>query len=219
VTVIERGAAPLEGVLGARLGEFFADLHRGHGVELLVGAGVDRIDSGSVHLADGRAVEFDAVLLAVGVVPATELAASGGLTIADGIVVDEHLRTSAPDVFAAGDVASALHPRYRRHVRVEHWDNAQAQGVAAARSMLGAGAPYAQLPYFFSDQYDVGLEYVGLHEPADELVIRGSLDDGRFQALWHAADGTVSAGMHVNDWDAIGPLRTLVETAATIGAG
>jgi 3-phenylpropionate/trans-cinnamate dioxygenase ferredoxin reductase component len=210
VTVIEHGAVPLERVLGPRLGAFFADLHRSHGVELLANANVERIDARGVWLAGGRAIESDAVLLGVGVAPATELAESGGLRIADGIVVDELLRTSVPDVFAAGDVATAWHPRYKRHVRVEHWDNAQAQGAAAAHSMLGVGEPYAGLPYFFSDQYDLGLEYVGLHDPGDELVIRGSLDEGRFQAFWTAADGTTSAGMHVNDWDAIGPIRAAV---------
>jgi 3-phenylpropionate/trans-cinnamate dioxygenase ferredoxin reductase subunit len=214
VTVIEQGSVPLERVLGARLGGFFADLHRDHGVELLVDSAIDRIDSRSVHLAGGRAIEFDAVLLGVGVAPATDLAESGGLAVDDGIVADEYLRTSAADVFVAGDVASALHPRYGRHVRVEHWDNARAQGTAAARSMLGVGEPYAKLPYFFSDQYDLGLEYVGMHGPGDELVIRGSLQERKFQALWTAPDGTVSAGMHVNDWDAIGQIRSLVEGRA-----
>jgi 3-phenylpropionate/trans-cinnamate dioxygenase ferredoxin reductase subunit len=218
VTVIERASVPLEGVLGPRLGGFFADLHRSHGVDLRLDSGVDRIDSGSVRLTDGSAIDSDAVLLGVGVAPATDLAASGGLVLGDGIVVDEHLRTSAPDVFAAGDVASALHPRYQRHVRVEHWDNAQAQGVAAARSMLGVGEPYAKLPYFFSDQYDLGLEYVGLHGAGDELVIRGSVEEARFQAFWIAADGTVTAGMHVNDWDAIDPIRALVESRAAVNA-
>jgi 3-phenylpropionate/trans-cinnamate dioxygenase ferredoxin reductase subunit len=154
------------------------------------------------------------VLLGVGVAPATALAEAVGIDVDDGIVVDAHLRAGAPDVFAAGDVASALHPRYGRHVRVEHWDNAQAQGAAAARAMLGAADPYTKLPYFFSDQYDLGMEYVGLHDPDDELVIRGSLDDGRFQAFWIGADGSVSAAMHVNDWDAIDPIRAIVETRA-----
>jgi 3-phenylpropionate/trans-cinnamate dioxygenase ferredoxin reductase subunit len=213
VTVIERAAAPLERVLGARLGAFFADLHRAHGVDLRTNTGVAAIEGGgrSVRLADGSRVDSDAVLLAVGVRPATELAEAAGLEIEDGIVADERLRTSAPDVFVAGDVASARHPRYGRRVRVEHWDNAQEQGAAAARSMLGAAEPYARLPYFFSDQYDLGLEYVGLHDPGDELVIRGSLAEACFQAFWLAPDGTVSAGMHVNDWDAIGPIRALVE--------
>jgi 3-phenylpropionate/trans-cinnamate dioxygenase ferredoxin reductase subunit len=215
---VEHATVPLERVLGSRIGRFFADLHREHGVELLTHAGVQRIEHAGrrVRLADGRTIEADAVLLAVGVAPATDLADAGGLDLDDGIVVDEHLRTRAPDVFAAGDVASALHPRYGRRVRVEHWDNALAQGAAAARAMLGKAEPYIKLPYFFSDQYDLGMEYVGLHRREDELVIRRSLDDGRFQAFWIASDGSVSAGMHVNDWDAIEPIRALVETHATV---
>jgi 3-phenylpropionate/trans-cinnamate dioxygenase ferredoxin reductase subunit len=214
VTVIEQATVPLERVLGTRIGTFFAKLHRDHGVELLTSSGVQGIeDAGSrVRLVDGRTIDADAVLLAVGVAPATALAEDGGLDVDDGIVVDEHLRASAPDVFAAGDVASALHPRYGRRVRVEHWDNAQAQGAAAARSMLGEGDPYVKPPYFFSDQYDLGMEYVGLHDPEDALVIRGSLDDEHFQAFWMASDGSVSAGMHVNEWDAIEPIRALVES-------
>jgi 3-phenylpropionate/trans-cinnamate dioxygenase ferredoxin reductase subunit len=216
VTVIEHGTVPLQRVLGPHIGAFFADLHRSHGVELLTGTGVDRIEHEGrrVQLQDGRTIDADAVLLAVGVSPATALAETAAIGVDDGIVVDEHLRSSAPDVLAAGDVASAFHPRYGRHVRVEHWDNAQAQGVAAARAMLGAADPYTKLPYFFSDQYDLGMEYVGLHDPGDELVIRGSLADRRFQAFWVAADGSVSAGMHVNDWDAIDPIRAIVESRA-----
>jgi 3-phenylpropionate/trans-cinnamate dioxygenase ferredoxin reductase subunit len=218
VTVIEQATVPLERVLGARIGQFFADLHRDQGVELLTNAGVQRIEGAGrrVRLADGRTIDGDAVLLAIGVGPATALAEAGGLAVEDGIVVDEHLRTCDPDVFAAGDVASALHPRYGRRVRVEHWDNALSQGAAAARAMLGNADPYMKLPYFFSDQYDLGLEYIGLHAPEDELVIRGPLHDRCFQAFWIAADGSVSAGLHVNDWDAIEPIRALVETGATV---
>jgi 3-phenylpropionate/trans-cinnamate dioxygenase ferredoxin reductase component len=212
VTVVEQGATPLERVLGARLGTFFAGVHRDHGVDLRLNAGVAAVEDRTVRLTDGRELTADAVLLAVGVKPATGLAEAAGLEVADGIVADQHLRTSAPDVFAAGDVASALHPRYGRRIRVEHWDNAQEQGVAAARSMLDAPEPYDKIPYFFSDQYDLGLEYVGLHDPGDELVIRGSIDERHFQAFWIGADGTVSAGMHVNDWDSIGPIRAVVES-------
>jgi NADPH-dependent 2,4-dienoyl-CoA reductase/sulfur reductase-like enzyme len=220
VTVVEQAAAPLERVVGPRLGEFFADLHRGHGVELITNAAVAAIEDGGrrVRLAGGRALESDAVLLGVGAAPAVALAATAGLTGGDGVAADDRLRTAAPDVYAAGDVASVLHPRYGRRVRVEHWDTAGAQGAAAARSMLGKGEPYTRLPYFFSDQYDLGLEYVGLHGPGDELVIRGSLDDARFQAFWIAADGTVSAGMHVNDWDAIEPIRAIVESRTRVDA-
>jgi 3-phenylpropionate/trans-cinnamate dioxygenase ferredoxin reductase subunit len=217
VTVIEQSHVPLERVLGPQLGEYFARLHRSHGVELLTGTGVARIDGDSratgVTLTDGRAVEGDAVLLAVGVGPATDLAVAGGLEIDDGIVADARLRTSAPDVFAAGDVASAQHPRYGRRVRVEHWANAADQGAFAAQSMLGSAEEYSKVPYFFSDQYDMGMEYFGLHGAGDELVVRGSLDDDSFQVLWTAPDGTVTAAMHVNDWDASDAIRASVDGA------
>ena len=218
VAVVELAATPLERVLGPELGAFFADLHRGHGVQLVTGAGVERVeeDGRRVRLADGRTLDADVVLLGVGVAPATALAEAGGLAVDDGIVVDAQLRTGAPGVFAAGDVASTFHPRYGRHVRTEHWDNALAQGTAAARSMLGADEPYTHLPYFFSDQYDLGLEYVGLHRPDDRLVVRGSLGDERFQAFWIGGDGGITAAMHVNDWDAIDPLRRLVEQTAVV---
>ncbi len=154
VTVVEQAGSPLEAVLGPKLGAFFADLHREHGVELRMGAAVERIGDGGV-VVGGETVAADAVLLATGVAPATALAEAAGLEVGDGILVDELLRTSADAVYAAGDVANTLHPRYGR-IRVEHWDNAIAQGEAAARSMLGKGEPYAKLPYFFTDQYDLG---------------------------------------------------------------
>ena len=216
VVLIDHAAAPLERVLGAEVGGWFAELHRRHGVRLELGAGVERLEGGRmverVRLADGRAVEAAAVVLGVGVTPATELAESAGLHIDDGIAVDELLASSDPDVFAAGDVASAWHPRYGRRVRVEHWSAALNQGPAAARSMLGRGEPYDRLPYFFSDQYDAGMEYTGLHSPQDRLVVRGSLDELSFQALWLDGEDRVTAGMHVGDWDAIGPIRELVES-------
>jgi 3-phenylpropionate/trans-cinnamate dioxygenase ferredoxin reductase component len=217
VTVVEQAGTPLEAVLGPRLGAFFGELHRSHGVELLTGAGVERITDGGrgVALAGGRTIEADAVLLAVGVAPATALAEAAGLAVGDGILVDELLRTSADGVFAAGDVASTQHARYGR-IRVEHWDNAIGQGQAAARSMLGTDEPYAKLPYFFTDQYDLGMEYVGHHGRADELTIRGSLEDRNFRAYWTAPDGHITAAMHVNDWDAIDPMRELVETGGAL---
>jgi 3-phenylpropionate/trans-cinnamate dioxygenase ferredoxin reductase subunit len=155
--------------------------------------------------------------MAVGVAPRTRLAEDAGLKVDGGIVADEHLRTSAPDVYAAGDVASSLRPRYRRHVRVEHWANALEQGPAAARSMLGSAEAFDELPYFFTDQYDVGMEYVGLHDPAsDRAVVRRGAEENQLVALWIGADGRISAGMHVNDWDAIEPLKALVGTAADV---
>jgi 3-phenylpropionate/trans-cinnamate dioxygenase ferredoxin reductase subunit len=223
VTLIEQGATPLEGVLGRELGGLFGDVHRANGVELVTEARVEAIGGGEqvehVALAGGRVVECDLVVVGVGVSPDTLLGQAGNLDLDDGIVVDDHLHTSAPDVFAAGDVANAFHPRYGRYVRVEHWANALNQGVAAAKSMLGRGEPYARLPYFFSDQYDVGLEYAGLHGRSDRLVVRGALESREVLAFWLGADGRVTAGMHVNVWDAIEPIKRLVESDAVVDAG
>jgi 3-phenylpropionate/trans-cinnamate dioxygenase ferredoxin reductase subunit len=222
VTLVEQGEAPLERVLGSTLGSFYAGVHRARGVDLITGVGVEAIEGDArverVQLTGGRAIACSAVVLGVGVVPDTAFAATGGLTIDDGIVVDEYLRTSAPDVLAAGDVASAHHPRYGRHVRVEHWANALNQGTFAGRSMLDRAEPYTRLPYFFSDQYDVGMEYVGLHGAADRLVIRGTPGDGSFQAFWVDADDRVTAGLHVDDWDAIDGIRALVHSTAAVDA-
>lgn len=119
-------------------------------------------------------------------------------------------------MFAAGDVANVFNARYGRHVRVEHWATAADQGAAAARSMLDRGEPYAEAPYFFSDQYDLGMEYYGLHSPEDELVIRGDLAGGCFQAYWVGADRSITAGMHANDWDAGALIRRLVEEGSSL---
>ena len=220
VTLIEYAEHPLEGVLGSRLGAFFGDLHSEHGVRLLTGARVERIEGDGrvdgVRLADGTLVACDTVVLGVGVAPDTRLAESAGLRVDRGVLADDHLRTSHPDVFAAGDVANAWRPRYGRHVRVEHWANALEQGPAAARSMLGDGAPFDALPYFFSDQYDVGMEYVGLHAPTDRLVLRGRPEERRFHAFWLGGDGHMTAAMHVNEWDSIEPLKQLVADGAAV---
>jgi|SRR5215217_257810 len=214
VTLIEYAEQPLAGVLGAELGAFFAGVHREHGVRLLTGARVERIEGHGrvegIRLADGTRVPCDTVVLGVGVAPDTRLAEAAGLRVDRGVLADEHLRTSHEDVFVAGDAANAWRPRYGRHVRVEHWANALEQGPAAARSMLGRSESFDALPYFFSDQYDVGLEYVGLHSPSDRLVLRGRLDEQHFNAFWLAEDGRVTAGMHVNDWDSIEPIKRLV---------
>jgi 3-phenylpropionate/trans-cinnamate dioxygenase ferredoxin reductase subunit len=215
VTLIEAAATPLERVLGPRLGQFFADVHRDHGVRVLTGARIERIEGAGlaerVRLTDGTGVECGTVLLGVGVEPDTQLAASAGLEIGDGVVVDEHLRTSAPGVFAAGDIASARHRRYGRPVRVEHWANALHQGAAAGRAMLDRGVPVERLPSFFSDQYDLGMEHVGLHAPGDRLVLRGRLEDRRLHAFWLDAADRVTAAMHVNEWDATKVFEQLVE--------
>ena len=151
-------------------------------------------------------------MVGIGAVPNTALAETAGLKVEDGVLADEHLRTSHPDVFVAGDLANAWHPRLGRYLRVEHWDNAKAQGATAARNLLGAEEVFERTPYFFTDQYDLGMEYVG-HVGAggyDELVLRGDPGGGVFTAFW-VSEGRVVAAMHANDWDAGTPMRALVE--------
>jgi 3-phenylpropionate/trans-cinnamate dioxygenase ferredoxin reductase subunit len=215
VVLIEGANAPLERVLGPEIGGFYGGVHADQGVRLLTGTGVtgfegaDRVER--VRLADGRAVECDAVLMGVGVQPSSSLAAACGLERADdgGVLVDARLRTGDERIFAAGDVAASWHPLYDRNLRVEHWANARDQGRAAASAMLGRSVVYDRVPYFFSDQYDVGMEYAGLAAPGDELVVRGSLESREFVAFW--LDGErVTAGMNVNVWDVNEAIQALV---------
>jgi len=219
VALVEQAATPLHAVLGPELGGWFGELHASHGVRVITGAGVERIAGDgrvqAVHVGDD-AIECDAVIIGVGVAPDTKLGEAAGLEIDNGIVTDEHLRTSVPDVFAAGDVANAFHPHYGRRVRVEHWANALNQGPVAARSMLGGTEPYDKLPYFFTDQYDVGMEYIGLHGPDDRVVVRGSLTDTDFQVLWVDADDHVTAGMHVNQWDTIEEIERVIRAGEPV---
>ncbi len=219
VTVVERMAWPLEHVLGPEIGRLYADLHRDHGVELLAGAGVEAIEGAGraerVRLAGGRSIDCAAVLVGVGVAPRTALAEAAGLAVDDGVAVDATLHASAPGVFAAGDVASALHPFYGRRVRVEHWANALNQGPVAARNMLGAEEPYDRLPYFFSDQYDVGMEYSGLARGTDRLVVRGDLEARELVAFWLDGD-RVAAAMNVNVWGVTDALQALIRSRAEV---
>jgi NADPH-dependent 2,4-dienoyl-CoA reductase/sulfur reductase-like enzyme len=215
VTVVESLDLPLLRVLGPEVAGVFADLHREHGVDLRLGArlnGVERSGDGVRLTLDDGTVDADLLLVGIGAAPSTTLAEGAGLDVDNGVLVDEHLRTSAPDVLAAGDIANAWHPVLGRRVRVEHWDNAIEQGRAAARSMLGEDVSYDRLPYFFTDQYDLGMEYVGHADPAevDEVVVRGDTTGDRvFTAYW-VKDGVVAAGMHANDWDAIDGIRDQV---------
>jgi 3-phenylpropionate/trans-cinnamate dioxygenase ferredoxin reductase component len=204
VTVIDPLALPNERIFGPEVGSFYRDVHIQHGVEMLLGRGVEAFEGDSavarVRLSDGAQVECDFAVVGVGVVPRSELARDAGLAVDNGIAVDEQLLTSAPDIYAAGDVANAWHPFYERRIRVEHWANALNQGPAAARSMLGEDVSYERLPYFFSDQYDVGMEYSGYAESWDEVVLRGDPAAREFVAFW-LRDGHVLAGMNVNVWD------------------
>jgi 3-phenylpropionate/trans-cinnamate dioxygenase ferredoxin reductase subunit len=212
VTLIESHDVPLEAVLGPQVGGVYRDLHIAHGVEVRTGEGVaefrgqGRVEA--VVTTSGRTLPCTLAVVGVGVRPRDELAAAAGLGVEDGVLVDAGLRTSAPDVYAAGDVARHRHPRYGP-LRVEHWANARNQGPAAARAMLGAGAPYDRVPYFFSDQYDLGMEYRGLAAGTDPVVLRGDPADGAFLAFW-LRDGAVAAALNANVWDAGDDLAGLV---------
>jgi 3-phenylpropionate/trans-cinnamate dioxygenase ferredoxin reductase subunit len=206
VTVLEPQTTPLQTTLGERIGGFFADVHRAHGVTFHLGTGVADVrrsgQGAEVETADGTVLAADTVIVGIGARPITELADQAGLRVENGVVVDAALRTSDPHIYAAGDVAAAFHPTYRRHLRVEHWANALHQGPAAARAMLGQDVRYDRLPYFFTDQYDLGMEFTGWFSPGayDQIVLRGELGSRAFQAFW-ITDHRVVAGMHVNRWD------------------
>ncbi len=222
VTVLDPLAVPLARVLGPEVGEFFRTLHAAHGVRLLMGTGLRAFEgSGRVQrvlTTDGQRLDVDLVVVGVGVAPRTLLAEQAGLAVDDGVVVDELLTSSDPRIFAAGDVARARHPFYGEHLRVEHWGVARDHGAAAARSMLGQGHPYGTLPYFFSDQYDVGLEYRGRASDTDRVVFRGDPASGEFLAFW-LRDSRVLAGMNVNTWDVGDDIDTLIRSRAQVDPG
>jgi 3-phenylpropionate/trans-cinnamate dioxygenase ferredoxin reductase subunit len=215
VTVIDPLPLPNERIFGSEIGAFYREVHAQHGIDLLLGDGVDSFEGddavAQVWTAGGRRIECDFAVVGIGVVPRTRLASEAGLAIDNGVVVDANLRTSAPDIFAAGDVANAWHPFYGRPVRVEHWANALNQGPAAARAMLGQPVGYDHIPYFFSDQYDVGMEYSGYAPQWDEVVFRGDRASGEFNAFW-LHDGRVVAGMNVNVWDVNEDVQTLIRS-------
>ena len=218
VTIVERAAVPLDRALGREAGEFYAQLHRDHGVTLhsgVVVAGVEgkgRVER--VVLGDGRALDADVLVCGLGALPRTALAERAGLAVENGILCDERLETSVPGIFAAGDVANAEHPFYGRRIRVEHWANALHQPEVAAKAMLGKPASYDRLPYFFSDQYDVGMEYTGLAAGADEMVVRGDVAEREFVAYW-MREGRVIAGMNVNVWDVADEIAGQILNRAT----
>jgi 3-phenylpropionate/trans-cinnamate dioxygenase ferredoxin reductase subunit len=219
VTVIEPLAVPLQRVLGAEVGAIYRDIHADHGVRMLLGTGVEELEGAGaverVRTTDGREIDCDFVVVGVGVQPRAELAVEAGIATDNGVLVDEHLQTSRPRVFAAGDVANAHHPFYGARLRVEHWDNALKQGPAAARDMLGRGEPFDHLPYFFSDQYDIGMEYSGFARGWDRVVFRGDRAAREFIAFWMVGDRVV-AGMNVNVWDVTDDIRRLIRSRAAV---
>ena len=222
VTLVETQSVVLESVLGPELGAFYREVHAEHGIDLRLGSGVEAIEGDGraerVRLSGGDVVECAAALVGIGVAPVTELA-EGVLDVDNGILVDERLATSADGIYAAGDVANTFNALLGGRVRVEHWANALEQGPAAARSMLGQDVSYDRVPYFFSDQYDVGMEYAGLHRPGeDELVVRGDMSSREFIAFWVRGDKLV-AGMNVNIWDVSDTVQELIHAGRPVDRG
>ena len=216
VTVLEPQPAPLQAALGDEMGGVFAALHREHDVDLRLSTGVasfERLgDAWAVVDAHAHAHPADVIVVGIGARPATDLAEAAGLTVDNGVVVDASLRTSDPNVFAAGDVASAFNPLLGRHLRVEHWANALNAGPVAAKAMLGQDVTYDRVPYFFSDQYDLGMEFSGHPEGYARVVTRGDVDGREFVAFWLDGEDRVLAGMNVNVWDVNDPIQALVRS-------
>jgi 3-phenylpropionate/trans-cinnamate dioxygenase ferredoxin reductase component len=213
VTMIGPASVPLERVLGTEVGAIYREIHEDHGVRMRLGTSVESLEgSGAVErvrTTDGGTVDCDFVVVGIGVEPRTALAGQAGIAVAGGILADAHLQTDAPGVFVAGDVANAYHPLYGERLQVEHWANALHQGPVAARTMLGHEDVYDRVPYFFSDEYDVGMEYAGLASSSDRVVFRGDPATREFIAFW-LADGRVVAGMNVNVWDVTDAIQALI---------
>jgi len=214
---------PLLNVVGPEVGALFAQLHRGKGVDVRTGGRITEIthdsDGATIRSADEDTLVVDRLVVGVGVAPVAELAAGAGIAVDNGVLVDAGLHTSAPGVLAAGDVANVDHPVLGHRLRVEHWDTAIKHGTVAATNLLGGSAVADHLPYFFTDQYALGLEYVGHPGPDgfDRVVVTGDTEgpvEGRVFRVWWMRGNRVVAGMHVNDWDAIDRVRELVGTEA-----
>jgi 3-phenylpropionate/trans-cinnamate dioxygenase ferredoxin reductase subunit len=225
VTVLETAELPLLRVLGEQVAQVFATLHQEHGVDLRCGVQVAEITghdgrADGVLLADGSRIGADVVIVGVGIAPNSQLASAAGLEVSNGVRVDAQLRSSDPDIHAAGDVANAFHPLLGKHIRVEHWANALHQPQAAARAMLGQDVAYDRVPYFFTDQYDLGMEYSGYVEPGgyDEVVFRGDAGQREFVAFW-LGGGRVLAGMNVNIWGVNDAIQALVRAGQPVDTG
>jgi NADPH-dependent 2,4-dienoyl-CoA reductase/sulfur reductase-like enzyme len=215
--VLEASELPLLGVLGPEMGEVFAQLHRDHGVDLRLSAKISEITPSGVRLADGEVLEADAVVLGVGVRPRTGLAEAAGLDVDNGVLVDRSMRTSDPDIYAVGDIANQDHPLLGR-VRVEHWATALNQPAAAAAAILGEDVAYDRLPYFFSDQYDLGMEYIG-HATRDDtarVVVRGDVGSREFVAFWLDDQDRILAAMNVNVWDVPDEVKPLISARTVV---
>jgi len=217
VTVLEPQPGALHDQLGPELGEIFAGLHRAHGVEFRFGEKAAEFRPGMVITSAGAEIPADVLVVGIGAAPNDDLAARAGLDVSNGVLTDEALRTSDPDIFAAGDVANSFNPLFGRRIRVEHWANALNGGPAAARSMLGQPVSYDRVPYYYSDQYELGMECAGLPAPGtyDQVLYRGDPATLEFVAFW-LANGAVVAGMNVNVWDVQDAIQSLIRSARPI---
>ncbi|HLM20149.1 MAG TPA: FAD/NAD(P)-binding oxidoreductase, partial [Propionibacteriaceae bacterium] len=219
VTLLVSGDLPLQHVLGPEVAPIFAELHRGHGVDPRYRARATGLTGRhgrvtGVVLSDGTRIDADMIIVGIGAVPRTEIATDAGLKIDNGIVVDQHLRTSDPDIFAAGDIARTYNPRLGQHIRVEHWANARRQGVVAARAMLGQDAADVRPSYFFTDQYDFSMEYTGDIGPTgyDRVIFRRHAESNQMIVFW-LHQQRVQAGMNINIWDVADDIERLVQSA------
>jgi 3-phenylpropionate/trans-cinnamate dioxygenase ferredoxin reductase component len=224
VTLLVSGDLPLQHVLGPEAAPIFDELHRSHGVDLRYRTTAVELTgrhgaATGVRLSDSTKIDADMIIVGVGVAPRTELAAEAGLKIDNGIVVDEHLRTTDPDIFAAGDIAQTYSPRLGRHIRVEHWANARRQGAVAAKAMLGQDAVDVRPSYFFTDQYDLSMEYTGDIGPAgyDRVIFRRYADSGQMIVFW-LYEQRILAGMNINIWDVADDIERLIQSARPVNA-
>ncbi len=219
VHVLEMAPVPLGRALGEELGRVYAEIHRDHGVQLYTGEAIRRFEGGTrveqVVSSTGRAIECDFVVVGVGIEPATELAEEARLDVDNGILVNEYCETSAADIYAAGDVAGFYHPLLETRLRVEHWSNALNQGAAAAKNMLGMREAYAEIPWFWSDQYDVNMQYVGHAARWDEIVVRGDVAARSFTAFY-VEGRRLRAALAVNRHRDIRPSRELIRSGAPV---
>jgi len=215
VTVLEYADVPLLAAMGPSLGGYFADLHRRNGVDLRTGVRVEGLEGADGKVTgvrvEGSLVDADLVVVGIGAAPNTQLAEAAGLDVDNGVVVDDQLRSSDSHVLAIGDAANARHAGTGAPLRVEHWDNAIRQGKLAGRVLLGRDDRYDWQPYFYTDQFDLGMEYVGHSSADDDVVIRGDQSTGEFIAFW-LRDGVVTAAMNVNVWDVSDDLRATIGT-------
>jgi 3-phenylpropionate/trans-cinnamate dioxygenase ferredoxin reductase subunit len=222
VTLVAPESVPLERVLGPEVGSVYQELHTEHGIDLRLSTKIEAIvgtgAAQGVRTTNGSVIEGDLVVVGIGAAPRDELARDAGLSVDNGIAVDEFLRTSATDIFAAGDVAATWNTRYNKRIRVEHWANALNQGPVAACNMLGQETAYTKVPYFYSDQYDLGMEYNGYASDWDRVVLRGDRAARQFLAFW-LKDGRVMAALNANIWDQGDDLKALIRAGVKVDAG